>query len=112
MIHYMRLNDDQFDRMSSGFKRVELRLNDDKRKKLRPGHRILFKATSSSRELCVEVTRLRVYKGFKELYQDYGAEELGYKEDQVKDYRDMLEIYSQKDQDDYGALAIEIRLLF
>lgn len=111
MTHYMKLNEEQFKKIKAGSKRVELRLNDEKRRKLRRGHRITFKALTSGSELSVEVLSLRAYRDFRELYEDYGAQALGYDMGQDKDPRDMLEIYSQKDIEKYGALAIEIRLL-
>jgi ASC-1-like (ASCH) protein len=66
----MGLFETPFNSMKSGRKTVEVRLNDKKRRKLNIGDKIEFvKIPSENDTLTVEVTGLRKFNTFKEMYE-------------------------------------------
>lgn len=109
-VHKMNLYPDAFELIESGNKKVEMRLNDEKRQKLAIGDLVVFTNTETKEEIIVEVIDLKTFKSFKELYSSYEKTVIGYKKDEVTNPNDMLNYYSQEQIDEYGALAIEIKL--
>ena len=106
----MNLYPDAFELIKNGNKKVEMRLNDEKRQKLTIGDLIIFTNTETKEEIIVEVIDLKTFKSFKELYSSYEKIAIGYKKDEVANPNDMLNYYSQEQIDKYGALAIEIKV--
>ena len=106
----MNLYPDAFGLIENGSKKVEMRLNDEKRQKLTIGDLVIFTNTETKEEIIVEVIDLNTFKSFKELYSSYEKTVIGYKKDEVANPNDMLDYYSQEQIDKYGALAIEIKL--
>jgi|SRR5690625_426109 len=69
--HQMGLYGECFASIKEGKKMVEVRLNDEKRRKIKVGDIIKFiKIPEQNEGLEVEVTELRRYPTFKELYED------------------------------------------
>lgn len=108
--HKMNLYPDAFELIENGSKKVEMRLNDEKRQKLTIGDLVIFTNTETKEEIIVEVIDLKTFKSFNELYSSYEKAAIGYKKDEVANPNDMLNYYSQEQIDKYGALAIEIKL--
>lgn len=108
IIHYMKLNSEPFEKIKSGKKTVELRLNDEKRQLVNVGDIIEFTKLYSTERLAVRVKVKAVYKfaNFKELYEAFDKTALGYGEDETADYKDMEKYYSAEKQNKYGVLAI------
>lgn len=109
-VHKMNLYPDAFELIENGSKKVEMRLNDEKRQKLTIGDLVIFTNTKTKEEIIVEVIDLKTFKSFNELYSSYEKTVIGYKKDEVANPNDMLDYYSQEQIDKYGALAIEIKL--
>jgi len=66
--HYMKLDEEGFDRMKAGIKKVEARLLDDKRKLVRPGDTIHFiKQAKSFEEIIVDVLGVYIYDSFEHM---------------------------------------------
>ncbi len=86
----MKLNPDSFERMKSGVKRIEVRLNDDKRKEVKVGEIIIF----SKRPELKERLKARV---------------MGRKE--VKTYVGMDKYYSKEEQGKHGFVIFELVFL-
>ena len=74
----MRLNPAPFGLIRDGKKTIELRLYDEKRRKLQIGDGILFENTDAPELLLVRVTGLRVFASFDDLYQALPLEACGY----------------------------------
>lgn len=108
MTHLMNLNDKPFELIQSGKKTIELRLNDEKRRKIRVGDHILFNSS-----LEVEVVALHSYSDFEELYAAFPLSVLGYckEEEATASPDDMLAYYTKEQIATYGALGIEIKLI-
>jgi len=111
VLHTMKLNDEPFGMIVNGRKTVELRLNDEKRRKVRPGDFIEFTHISiPEQKVTVRVTELYHYDSFPELLSALPKESCGFApEDTVPpDYMDAF--YPPEEQKRYGALGIGFRL--
>ena len=100
--------------MKSGEKTIELRLNDEKRQKIRVGDEITFVHTQNEREtLCCRVTALHSFENFAQLYKNLPVKQFGYTmaELNTASPTDMDGYYSQEEQEKYGVLGIEIEKL-
>lgn len=114
MQHIMRLNPLPFKMIASGEKTIELRLNDEKRRKLNRKDLITFINTEDNRKtLKAEIVNIYKFKSFKELYADLPLLKCGYTKEDVKTAspEDMLAYYSAKQQEKYGVLGIEIKVI-
>ena len=108
MKHEMRLHDDPFNKIKQGTKKIEIRLNDEKRKSINIGDTIEFTNRKTSEKMLVKVNGLFKYSNFEELYKNWDKVILGYDEDDLADPKDMEEYYSKEEQEKYGVLAIKI----
>lgn len=113
MQHTMGLYESPFNSIKSGKKTVEVRLNDEKRRKISIGDSIKFtKVPENNESLTVEVLELRAFPTFKEMYETIPASEF----DTVGDPIDLMvqqtyEIYSPEQEKEQSTLAITIKLL-
>ncbi len=109
MEHRMKLKNKPFELIKSGKKKQELRLYDEKRKLIEVGDTIIFTNIDTNEELKVEVMYIHLYSNFKDLYNDFNKQELGYEENEKYSYKDMYEYYSKEEQEKYGVVALEIQ---
>lgn len=109
MVHNMRLVDFAFKEIKCGRKDIEVRLNDPKRQLISIGDIIKFSHIGTGELLRVEVINLYKYKTFKELFDKFDNKRLGLKDSDT--YEIMDEFYTREEQDKYGALGIEIKLI-
>ena len=110
MLHRMKLNAVPFEMIGSGKKTIELRLNDEKRRKVQPGDFIEFSCIGEpSRKMQARVTALHHFGSFRELFAALPKEKCGFSEDEAvpDDYMDSF--YPPEKQAEYGALGIELR---
>jgi ASC-1-like (ASCH) protein len=113
-MHEMRLAPKPFRLVEAGKKTVELRLNDEKRRKLRVGDVIRFeKADEEDEVLHVFVRGLHPFKSFSELYCALPLEKCGYLPEELAHAspEDMNIYYSEEEQRRWGVLGIEIELI-
>ncbi|MGN1104563.1 MAG: ASCH domain-containing protein [Candidatus Coproplasma sp.] len=109
MIIKMNLQQKPFDSILSGVKTVEMRLYDEKRKGIKQGDIIEF-TSPRGQLLRVEVTAVKHFKDFEELYSNYPPKALGYGEGEEVSPKDMLKYYPEEEINRYGVAAIEIKL--
>lgn len=108
MIHMMKLNPEPFERVMSGTKTIEYRLNDEKRQKVKAGDTIIF--NSEDQQIEVKVTEVINAHNFSELRTVlYNA---GY----IKNFNEfdpaaMRKYYSIDDEHKYGVVGIRIHLV-
>ena len=107
----MRLQNSPFNLIKSGTKTIELRLNDEKRSLIKIGDKIEFTNRITEEKIVVEVINLHKYDSFVELYKHFDKVSMGYDEDEEADPKDMEQYYSKEEQDKYGVLGIEIKLI-
>ncbi len=108
----MNLHKAPFQMIKSGAKTIELRLYDEKRKKIKAGDMIEFSQTDdSSQTLIVQVIDLHVFPSFEELYKELPMLKCGYTEQNIDTAspEDMDVYYSKDDQQKYGVVGIEIK---
>lgn len=112
-IHVMKLNPSPFEKIVSGRKTIELRLYDDKRRKIDIGDRIIFKnLDNQEKEIAVKVTSLHRYLTFEDLFRSIPLEKCGNdaKETPEDAAAGMKKYYSDDQIKRYGVLGIEIEL--
>lgn len=111
MLHYMKLTEEPFYKMKSGHKTVELRLNDEKRQKVKTGDFIEFTLIGNdTQKITVRVTALHYFESFQKLFSAIPKEKMGYKDDEFPDTNYMDKFYSTEEQKKYGAVGIEVRM--
>ena len=105
----MNLYPKPFDLIKAGSKTVEMRLFDEKRRKLSIGGLIVFTNAKTKEELIVEIVDLKQFDSFESLYANYKKTDLGYKDDEFAKSEDMLTYYSVEEIKKYGVIAIELK---
>ena len=113
MTHAMQLQPSPFEMIRNGTKTIELRLFDEKRKKIRTGDTILFTNTESKETLEVKVLELLVFDSFETLYSRLPLTECGYTEEDIDTASpdDMNAYYPKEMQQKYGVVGIRVALL-
>lgn len=112
-MHKMKLQPAFFYYMLNGTKRIELRLNDEKRQLINVGDEILFlKEPNLDEEFLTKVTNIYKYDSFNDLFNDFEIDVLADKNMSKEELLSELEKYYTKDsQDKYGVLGIEIEII-
>ncbi len=112
-LHHMKLNPEPYRKIRQGKKTIELRLYDEKRRKLEIGDIIEF-VNIENEEFSVKarVLALHIFSSFKELYENLPLDKCGYTEGNIDaaSYKDMEKFYSLKEQDKYGVIGIELEV--
>lgn len=113
MNHYMKLHPQPFSMIRSGKKTYELRLLDEKRRKIAPGDTLVFTNTESGEQLFCRVKNLHIFASFEELYRALPLDRCGYLPEELfrASPADMEAYYSPKEQESYGVVGIEIELI-
>ncbi len=113
MEHEMRLDPAPFRMIKCGEKTIELRLYDEKRRKIAVGDTIVFTETETDERLAVTVTALHVFTSFYELYRALPLQKCGYTDAELETASpdDMLAYYSIERQQTYGVIGIGIAKL-
>lgn len=112
-IHAMKLQKEHFDHIAEGSKCIEMRLFDEKRRKLRIGDAIEFtREGDEERTLLTRVQGLYVYPGFDELVEEFTPTELGFAKTargKIAEY--MLRIYGVEAAFRNKVLAIKVKVI-
>ena len=108
----MKLMTKYFDFIKFGSKRIELRLNDEKRKNIKIGDEIIFEELADNpRYLKTKVIDLYYENNFNNLIEKYDielfADKYATKEELIKILND---IYQKEKQEKYGVVGIKIEL--
>ena len=111
MIHEMNLNESPFNEIKCGDKDIEMRLYDDRRKKIKIGDVIMFTNRSTDEKMFAEVLNLFVFDNFEELYSNFDKTRLGYKMNEVASPSDMEQYYSKELIQKNKVIAIEIQVI-
>ncbi|MFB7159334.1 MULTISPECIES: ASCH domain-containing protein [unclassified Lysinibacillus] len=111
MVHKMGLYGEYFQSILEGKKKVEVRLNDEKRRKIKVGDTIEFiKVPQQDETLQVQVTGVIKYDTFREMYEDIPFTEFDCEGWTMKEMIDgTYEIYTPEQEKEWGALAIIIK---
>lgn len=106
----MHLNEKPFTRIKEGKKDIELRIYDDKRRKISKGDEIDFANRETGQVITTEVIDLHVFNNFEELFDKFDKVRLGYYEDENASASDMLKYYSTEEVEKYGVVGIEVKM--
>ena len=111
--HTMHLNLEAADRMKAGIKKIEARLNDETRQKVKVGDIIRFVDNNHEPLLRVKVTALLPYPSFDALLDDYDSKEyFGRERDELlARLRKPTGYYSAEDEQRYGVLGIMVKII-
>ena len=107
----IHLDEDIFEVVKSETKTVEVRVNDEKRRKLQVGDKITFlKRPDDIERIDAVIERLSYYDNFKTLVDNYTIEEI-YLKGYTKEYfLDLLKrFYSDEEVNKYGVVAITFK---
>ncbi len=109
-IHNMNLNSSPFEMIKSGNKTIELRLFDEKRKKIKAGDTIIFTNNTTGEQLSATVVKLHRFDTFAALYNALPLLQCGYTVGDVDNAKpsDMEQYYSLEEQRKYGVVGIEL----
>ena len=112
--HRMKLNPEPFEMIESGEKTFELRLLDEKRRKIRKGDIIRFERTDDETEVIrVGVADLYIFKSFEDLYSILPLEKCGYTKGNIGSASpgNMKKYYSEEQLAAHSVLGIKIELI-
>ena len=111
--HAMKLQKEHFDHIADGSKTVEMRLFDEKRRKIHVGDTIEFTCDGAEdQKLQTKVLGMHVYPGFDELVEDFSPTTLGFAKTspgKIAEY--MLRIYGVEAAFKNKALAIRVKVV-
>lgn len=108
MKHIMKLNDNFFNDTKQGLKKVEFRLNDEKRKKIKIGDTIVFVNRSNMNEFINKKVSNIIYDtNFENLIHRYDKN--FFKSSPIELINTLNNIYSSDKINLYGVIAIEFK---
>ncbi len=113
MIHEMKLQPKYFNYILNGTKRIELRLNDEKRQAIKVGDIIkLLKEPNLDESFLVKVIELIKYNFFLEMFNDYDISILSDNSMSKEELlNDLEKFYTKEKQQTYGVLGIRFELI-
>lgn len=109
----MKLQPDFYNYMLNGTKRIEIRLNGEKRKYIKVGDKIKFyKEPNLEEYFLTEVVEILKFNDFREMIDNLKIEELA---DEILTKDELLstleKYYTKEQQEKYGTLGIRIKLI-
>ena len=109
----MKLQPEYFNFILNGTKRIEIRLNDEKRQNIKLGDKIKFlKEPDLNESFEAQVIGLLRYNSFEEMFKDYDISILSDKSMTKEELISVLEqFYTKEKQEKYGVLGIGIELI-
>ena len=113
MIHEMKLQPEYFNFILNGTKRIEIRLNDEKRQSIKLGDKIkFFKEPDLTETFEAKVVGLLRYNSFEEMFKDYDISVLSDASMTKEELISVLEkFYTKEKQQQYGVLGIRVELI-
>jgi ASC-1-like (ASCH) protein len=113
MQHEMKLQPEYFNFILNGTKRIEIRLNDEKRQLIKLGDTIKFmKEPELEESFDAKVVGLLRYNSFEDMFKDFDISVLSDKSMTKEELINVLEqFYTKEKQEQYGVLGIRIELI-
>ncbi|MBP3899506.1 ASCH domain-containing protein [Candidatus Saccharibacteria bacterium] len=109
-IHEMNLQPRYYDYIKNGTKRIELRLFDEKRQKIKLGDEIIFSKSESDKFVAKVIGLLR-YDTFEHLFNDFDINVLADDSMSKDELLNVLEeFYTPQKQKQYGVIGIRVEL--
>lgn len=110
----MKLKSEPFEQIKAKEKIWEIRLNDDKRRKVHVGDVILFKKMPDLLEgIVTRVVDKKFFKSFREMAQVLSLKDVGFKADANMDTVEEFyhTFYSAQDEQECGVVAFKLELV-
>ncbi len=96
----MRLHPEPFQAIKSGVKKVECRLNDEKRRLLQVGDEIVFELRPDGLESIKKtIAALNTFTNFEEVFEQFPEERIN----------DVYQYYSLEEEKKFGVIVIELQ---
>ncbi len=113
MKHDMKLKAIYFDKIKTGEKIYEIRLNDEKRRLINVGDVLIFNKEPELKEkIATEVKELVYFNSFEELLNTLPVEKIGFKSMDKQSIKDVYcQFYSKEDENKYGVVAIKVQVI-
>lgn len=113
MQHEMKLRSIYFDKIKSGKKIYEIRLNDEKRRLINIGDTIIFKKEPDLTEsLVAKVTDLTFFSTFVRMLNVIPASEIGFANTPTAEIEsEYHKFYTPAEEQFYGVLAIKLSVI-
>ena len=111
MIHNMKLQNDPFIKIKNKTKTIEMRVYDEKRRKINVDDLIEFTNVITKEKMLAKVKNIYLYKDFDELYKNHDKVSIGYEQNEVANSNDMAVYYDEEDIKENGVVGIEIKLI-
>ena len=110
MLHYMKLQNDPFEKIKLGKKILEVRLFDEKRRNIKIWDDIVFVNVENNDQIFVKVVDLMKYESFHDLLNDFNIQNFGYEKNYDKNLYlyYLYSFYSLEDENKYWVLWIKI----
>lgn len=111
--HLMKLQKEQFEKVKNKSKIIEVRLFDEKRKKLKLGEIITFtNSDNENQKVKAKIINLHKFKYFSQLYSSFSISDFGYSNNTNKEklLEIIYSIYSKEDEKKFGVLGIEFEI--
>lgn len=104
----VHLHPDVFEIVRMGKKDIEVRINDEKRRKLKVGDTLVFlKRPNDDEEIRAKVVGLEYYDYFNTLVDNYEMERIYLSNYTKEEYlEEMKRFYTREEQEKYGVVAI------
>ncbi|MGN1371190.1 MAG: ASCH domain-containing protein [Candidatus Coprovivens sp.] len=104
----VHLHPDVFEIVKNKTKDIEVRVNDEKRRKLKIGDTLVFlKRPNDDEEIRAKVIGLEYYNYFDDLVENYDMERIYLSNYTKEEYlNEMKRFYTREDQEKYGVVAI------
>ena len=106
MIYRMKLQNEPFKLIREGTKKIEIRLNDEKRKLFKINDYIEFTNITTLEIMFAKITNLYYFESFEKMFNHFDNSILG-----GGSYKEMYNYYSKEEEYKYGVLGIEIEML-
>mgnify|MGYP003299729647 CR=1 FL=1 len=105
----IHLDNEYFELIKSGTKNIELRLNDEKRRKLKVNDIIEFENRKNQEKIYCRIVKLHYEENFETLYKYF--EDNGISNEQLGNitYTQLEKFYSKEEQQKYGVVGIELK---
>jgi ASC-1-like (ASCH) protein len=104
--HTLHLHLVPFNKISSGKKKIESRLNDKKRREFNVGDELVFVSRVDNSEITATITALHYFPNFATLFQSIATEKFGELSSESL-LNEIEELYSKEDQLKWGVVGIE-----
>ena len=112
MTHEMKLQPVYFNKIRSGEKIYEIRLNDEKRKTIKVGNYIVFKKEPQLvDQITCKVSDLIIFDSFKTMIETLPPALVGFENMSNTEIIDIYhQFYTEADEKHYGVLAIKVEI--